>query len=246
MGTVPSISQLSLTNKKKKVIAIIVAGGQGRRFGGARPKPFVRLGTQTILEHSIAPFQHLTDIDEIVVVLPTSYVSFYSNRLRKKFRKITSVVSGGADRTHSVINGLRTAGEASAYIIHDGVRPFVKEKLIKDVLKAALRFGASIAAMKATDTVKESKASRFVSKTLPREKIYLAQTPQGFKKQVILKGVKSFLKDKFPVTDDSILVERCGMRVKIIESDWTNFKITTRKDFEIARKLQDLLVKRSR
>lgn len=244
MWKLSSRSQHSLTNKRKKVKAIIVAGGRGRRFGGARPKPFVRLGSQTILEHSIVPFQHLTDIDEMVIVLPASYVSSYSNRLRKKFPKVTSVVSGGQERTYSVINGLRAAGEADVYIIHDGVRPFVKEKLIKDVLKAALRFGAAIAAMQATDTVKESKASRFVSKTLPREKIYLAQTPQGFKKQVISTGVNLFLKDKFPVTDDSILVERCGRKVKIIESDWTNFKITTRKDFELARNLQNLLITR--
>jgi 2-C-methyl-D-erythritol 4-phosphate cytidylyltransferase len=235
-----------LTNKRKKVKAIIVAGGRGRRFGGARPKPFLRLGPQTILEHSIAPFQHLTDVDEIVIVLPASYVSSYSNRLRKKFPKVTSVVSGGQERTHSVIKGLRAAGEATVYIIHDGVRPFVKEQLIKDVLKAALRFGAAIAAVQATDTVKESKASRFVSKTLDREKIYLVQTPQGFRKQVISAGVNFFLKDGTPVTDDSILVERCRRRVKIIESDWTNFKITTRKDFEIARNLQNLLITRKR
>jgi 2-C-methyl-D-erythritol 4-phosphate cytidylyltransferase len=230
-----------LTNKKETVKAIIVAAGQGRRFGNAKPKQFLRLGSQTVLEHSLAPFQQLAEIDSIVVVLPSTYVSNYSSKLRKKFPKITSVVPGGATRTHSVIHGLQAAGDAAAYLIHDGVRPFVSQPLIKEVIKASFRFGASIAAMQATDTVKEAKGSRFVYRTLSREKIYLVQTPQGFKRQVLMRGVKTFLRKKYRVTDDSALVERCGFKVKIIESDWLNFKITTRQDLEIARKMQDLL-----
>ncbi len=233
-----------MTNKKRIIKAIIVAAGQGRRFAGAKPKQFMRLGSQTILGHSITPFQHLAEINEIVVVLPSAYVSSYSRKLKKKFPKITSVVSGGTSRIHSVIHGLRAAGDAAVYLIHDGVRPFVERRLIREVMKAALRFGASIAAVQATDTVKESKGSRFVSKTLPRKKIYLVQTPQGFKDQVLLKGVNTFLKKKYAVTDDSALVEHCGLKVKIIEGDWTNFKITTPKDLEIAKRLQDLLDRR--
>lgn len=230
-----------MPHKKKTVKAIIVAAGQGRRLSNTKPKQFLRLGSQTILEHSLTPFQHLPEIDEIIVALPSSYVSAYSNKLKKKFPKVTAVVSGGAIRTRSVIRGLKAAGDASVYLIHDGARPFVKKQLISDVIKVAFRYGAGIAAMKATDTVKELKGSRFVSKTLPRERIYLVQTPQGFKKQVLMKGVEAFLSKTYPVTDDSALVERCGFKVKIIESDWLNFKITTRLDLEIARRLQHLL-----
>ncbi len=187
------------------------------------------------------PFQNIRGIDAIVVVLPARYVAHYSEKLMKRFRKVTSVVSGGESRTFSVIKGLKAAGDASIYIIHDGVRPFVKPLLVKEVIKGARHYGASIAAVKATDTVKESTKQRLVSKTLNRNRIYLAQTPQGFKKEVISKGVDCFLKKRSYVTDDSSLVERCGMKVKIIESEWINFKITTKRDLEIARKLQDLL-----
>lgn len=201
----------------------------------------MHLGSHTILEHSIMPFQNSADIDDIVVVLPSQYVSAYSKKLRKKFCKISSVVSGGKSRTFSVINGLKATGEASIYLIHDGVRPFVWPRLIKEVIKGARRYGACIAAVRATDTVKESNGQSFISKTLRRNRIYLVQTPQGFRKDVITEGVDCFLKNKSPVTDDSALAEGCGVRVKIIESDWINFKITTRKDLKIARKLQDLL-----
>ena len=220
------------------VKAIIVAAGEGKRFGGSRPKQFLPIAGKTVLEHSIIPFQKSTGIGEIIVVLPESYLKPYSKKLKKAYAKISRIVAGGRERTDSVRNGIRAAGHASVYIIHDGARPLVSRELIRRVIRGAIKFGAAVPAVGMHDTVKEADPSGFVKRTVDRNTLCCVQTPQGFRKKVLEDSImRQSRRKNIRVTDEATLAELAGFRVKIVEGDFCNVKITTADDLKIARAL---------
>jgi 2-C-methyl-D-erythritol 4-phosphate cytidylyltransferase len=170
------------------VVAIIVAGGRGERLGADRPKQLIEIGGRTILERSLRPFEASERIETIVVVLPEALATDPPEFLASAAKPI-SIVAGGARRQDSVAKGFELVpDDADIVVIHDAARAFVSKELIARTIDAACETGAAIAALPARDTVKQARnggGRPVVGATLPRETIYLAQTPQAFRRDVL-------------------------------------------------------------
>ncbi len=224
------------------VTAIIAAGGRGQRVGGAQPKQLLAIGGRSILERSVAAFLSHADVNAVVVALPTeiaddppAYLRAAADRADKTLR----VVAGGERRQDSVANAFRAADRLSdVIVIHDAARPFVSSDLIARTISAAAASGAALAAIPARDTVKRvNDPDRTVVETLPRDAIYLAQTPQAFRRDVLADA----LSRADDATDEAALVERAGHPVRVVEGEPTNIKITTAEDLPIAEAIAETL-----
>ena len=218
---------------------IVVAGGRGERLGGAIPKQLRTVGGRTLLERSIRPFDMVDAIQEIVVVLPPELVSpppECLNRIRTDVR----VVAGGERRQDSVAFGFDAVAPSSGVImIHDAARPFCTPELVQRTLDAATESGAAIAALAAQDTVKEGDVQsglKVVVRTVPREKIFLAQTPQAFTRSVLREAV-ALGRSGVVGTDESALAEQAGHRVRLVDGDPRNIKITSEADLALAEEM---------
>jgi 2-C-methyl-D-erythritol 4-phosphate cytidylyltransferase/2-C-methyl-D-erythritol 2,4-cyclodiphosphate synthase len=221
------------------VTAIIAAGGRGERLGGPVHKQLRHLGGRTVLERSVEPFDRSDVVKEIVVVLPPELVTSppaFLARLRTPVR----LVPGGSRRQDSVAAGLdAAASEADVLVIHDAARPFCTPSLVERTVAAAAESGAAIAAVVAQDTVKEGRIDSgvsIVSGTLPRERIFLAQTPQAFTRAVLEEAVAAG-QSGATGTDEATLAAAAGHPVRLVEGDPRNLKITTEADLEMARTL---------
>jgi 2-C-methyl-D-erythritol 4-phosphate cytidylyltransferase / 2-C-methyl-D-erythritol 2,4-cyclodiphosphate synthase len=211
------------------VAAIIAAGGRGLRFGDARPKQLVDLNGRTILERSVDAFLAHPAVDELVVALPAELVQNPPSCLAAA-RKPLRVVAGGPRRQDSVLNAFQAIAAATDVIlVHDAARPFVSADLIQRTIDAAALHGAVLAAVQARDTVKRAEEGR-VCETLDRRSLFLAQTPQGFRRDVL----RDALRSDADATDEAELAERAGYPVRIVEGEAMNIKITTPADLEIA------------
>jgi 2-C-methyl-D-erythritol 4-phosphate cytidylyltransferase / 2-C-methyl-D-erythritol 2,4-cyclodiphosphate synthase len=233
------------------VTAIIAAGGLGQRFGGEQPKQLLQIGGRPMLERSVTAFLTHPSVHEVVVALPQALVDDPPEYLRSAAialhgsGKPLRIVVGGARRQDSVANAFAAAATASDLIvIHDAARPFASADLIARTIAAAAETGAALAAVQARDTVKHvgppeggpheergyGEGGRYVLSTLSRDTIYLAQTPQAFRREV-LRDALALTAD---ATDEAALVEQAGHRVRIVEGEATNIKITTPDDLVIA------------
>lgn len=224
------------------VVAIIAAGGRGERLGAGVPKQWLRLGDRTILERSVGVVDASPRVDEIIAVVPQDLVVLASEHLRRVTKPV-QVVSGGPRRQDSVANAFaHVRAEADVVVIHDAARPFVTGDLIDRTITAAVEDGAAIAAILARDTVKhveqtgDVKDVKYVGSTLARDAIYLAQTPQAFRRNVLQAAV-AFGRAGGVGTDEAALAEQAGHRVRLIEGDRRNIKITTPEDLAFARAL---------
>jgi 2-C-methyl-D-erythritol 4-phosphate cytidylyltransferase/2-C-methyl-D-erythritol 2,4-cyclodiphosphate synthase len=217
-----------------RVTAIIAAAGAGRRLGGAVPKQLIDIGGGTMLQHSVAAFLAHPRVSEVVVVLPPGDVAPElrapdggGDRLR--------TVRGGGRRQDSVANGFDAADDrADVILIHDAARPFVSAGLIDRTIDAAWTHGAAIAALQSRDTVKRVDAGGVIVDTIPRETIYLAQTPQGFRREVLAKAI-AVGRSGVEATDEALLAERAGHHVHVVDGEPGNVKVTTADDLEAAR-----------
>jgi 2-C-methyl-D-erythritol 4-phosphate cytidylyltransferase / 2-C-methyl-D-erythritol 2,4-cyclodiphosphate synthase len=219
------------------VTAIIAAGGAGRRLGAAVPKQLLELGGRTILERSIDAFTSHPRIDDVIVVLPAELLAsppawFHG---RSEFRTL----AGGARRQDSVANGFDAAAlHTDVVLVHDAARPFVAAELISRSIDAAIEHGAAVVAQPVRDTVKRvvaGEAGARVVETLPRESIFLAQTPQAFRRDVLRDAV-ALGRSGVDATDEAALAEQAGHAVHIVEGTAENVKITTADDLERARR----------
>lgn len=215
------------------VAAIIAAGGTGTRLGAGVPKQFLQLGGKTILQRSIEAFTRHGRVTEVVLALPpqaTLEVAEADGRLR--------VVAGGARRQDSVANAFDAVSpDAEIVLVHDAARPFVSADVISRTIDAAAVHGAAITATAVTDTVKQvtmEAGDLVIAGTIPRESIYLAQTPQGFRRDVLARAVALGRGDAV-ATDEAALAELAGHPVHIVEGDVDNVKITTVADLDRAR-----------
>src|SRR5687768_6301577 len=221
-----------------RVAAIIAAGGTGSRIGGAIPKQFLDLGDGTImLRRSIEAIAACAAVDEIVVALPQGVSGGWDANVPTVHQPIT-FVQGGPRRQDSVASALaRISDGADVIVIHDAARPFATPDLVDRAVKAAHEHGAAITAVAVTDTVKQTtgkgKDQRVVRATLPRETIFLAQTPQAFRRDVLTDAMAGAADAN--VTDEAMLVERAGYRVHIVDGDPRNIKVTTADDLAAAR-----------
>ena len=216
------------------VTAIIAAAGEGRRLGAAVPKQLLDIGGRSMLERSVAAFTSHDRVNDVIVVLPrelTVTAQSIGNAVR--------VVAGGSRRQESVANAFACVSPtAEVVLVHDAARPFVSSDLISRAIDAAVTHGAAIAAIPARDTVKQVERlgeDVVISATIPRETIYLAQTPQAFRRDVLSAAV-AIGHAGIEATDEAMLAERAGHRVYVIEGDPANVKITTASDLEAARR----------
>lgn len=237
-------------------IAIIPAAGSGSRFGGQTPKQFIEIAGAPILVHTIRKFVDCDDIAAIVVALPSEKIEEFSGRLagvesrRPRsaagggglvFGATIFCVEGGAERSDSILNALEAIAHLKPEIVavHDAVRPFVTPAQISAVLRRAREAGAAILALPATDTIKEVEDG-LITRTVDRRRIWRAQTPQAFRYELLLRANAEARAAGLPpsaTTDDSLLVERLGERVAVVEGSAHNIKITTPEDLVLAERL---------
>ena len=220
------------------VSAIIAAGGRGSRFGGTQPKQLQLLAGVPILKRTVDAFLNGYAFDEVVVALPSDLAANPPAYLDDVI-----VVEGGERRQDSVASAVRAVAPSSQVIvIHDAARPLVTAQLIERTIDAAIKHGAAIAAMQARDTVKRGDPSRVICGTLPRDEIFLAQTPQAFRVGVLrdaLLHAETLAKAgaSGDATDEAMLAEAAGHRVHLVEGDPRNIKITTPDDLIMAEAL---------
>ena len=216
-----------------KTSAIITAAGTGDRFGGR--KQFKLLRGKPLYQYSLNVFVESKYIDEIILVIPSDIKKSISSEIRNSFDREIKIIEGGVTRSESVKNGLNKISSVSdLVVIHDAARPFLKEKLIVDSVNACSHADGAIIAISPVDTIKYSK-DNIIEKTINREHIWLAQTPQVFKKDKLLSAYNDV--NRFYFTDESSLMEKQGYKIVIIPGLENNFKITTHNDWKRAELL---------
>ena len=217
-----------------KTIAIVPAAGYGKRLGLKKRKPFVLLKGKPLVSYALKALNDDRAIDGIIIASERSCVrSFEALVKRYRFGKVIDVVVGGRTRFDSVRNCL-AAVDASfdIVLIHDGARPFIDTSVISKSVRLADRYGGCVVAVPESDTVKEVGDDLFIKNTPDRRHLFRAQTPQTFRRDLIKKAYA--MAGQGGITDDSSIVEKLGMRVKILKGSYRNIKITTKEDIKLA------------
>lgn len=216
--------------------AIVAAGGRGQRLGSAVPKQLLDVGGRAVLDRSVSALLEHPAIDAVIVALPADVIADPPPYLRVSAKPLQLVV-GGARRQDSVANAFAAVGDdVDVVLIHDAARPFVSAELITRSIVAAAEAGAAVVALASRDTVKHASADGHVQMTLPRERIFLAQTPQAFQRRV-LKDALALAEQGHDVTDEATLAERAGHPVRLVEGEPSNIKITVPEDIHVAEAL---------
>ena len=222
-----------------KVSAIILAAGSGSRFG--EKKQFKKLNEKPIWVYSLNIFSRSECVDELILVIPNdSLETLKKSQFFKSLNKENNIklVSGGESRKDSVINGLKAVNKANNIVcIHDAARPFIKISYIKNSIDACSEFDGAIVAVPTVDTVKKVD-NNLIKNTINRESLWMAQTPQTFKKGKLLYAIKNF--SHLNITDESMLMEEANFKIKLIEGDQSNFKITNEIDWELAKVIVEI------
>jgi 2-C-methyl-D-erythritol 4-phosphate cytidylyltransferase/2-C-methyl-D-erythritol 2,4-cyclodiphosphate synthase len=220
-----------------RVSAIIVAAGSGTRLGHREPKAFVELGSHPLLYYSLRTIRDLTQVAEVIITLPPGKER--AARLEVERARVlipVKLTPGGAERRDSVRIALSMASaESGLVLVHDAARPFASAQLFAACIEAASRTGGAIAAVPVTDTLKET-AQSVVTATRSREGLFQAQTPQAFRRELLVAG-HAAASPASRATDDAFLVEQLGARIEIVTGSALNFKITTPEDLRLARAL---------
>ena len=220
------------------ISAIVPAGGRGVRMGSDVPKQFLTLGDVPLLVHALQPFESCSIISEIVLVVPEDDCAYCHDHIVPIYglKKISRVVGGGRRRQDSVLNGVQVTNPTSdIVVVHDAVRPFVTERMIADVVKAARKHGAAIVAIPLRDTVKRVNFDGLIEETLSREKLWAAQTPQAFQRDILLRAHEQGETDGVDATDDAFLVERMGLSVSVVQGSFHNIKVTRPEDLQMGQ-----------
>ncbi len=222
------------------VDVIIPAGGSGKRMGKGSSKQYLNLAGLPLLARTLRVFQDLKEIDGITLVVPGEDIEFVRTAIADPygFSKVQRIVAGGRERQDSVRNGLLALGHEAAgediVVIHDAVRPFISGALVLKSIETCRRHGAVTLGVPVKDTIKYVEADGVVRETMNRERLWLTQTPQTFRKSVILEAYRKAYEEGFRGTDDASLVERCGIRVRMVCGSYDNIKITTPEDLAYA------------
>lgn len=214
--------------------AIIVAGGTGSRMQQALPKQFIQVAGKPILMHTLERFYNYNPDIRLVLVLPEDQQEVWRESCKKhQFEIFHLVVKGGATRFGSVKNGLGMVQGEAIVAVHDGVRPFVSEKIIGDAFSTASLFGNAVVAVSPKDSIREiTEGVQEESKAVPRANYKLVQTPQCFKAGLLRKAYEQA--DQPAFTDDASVVESIGEKIVLVEGSYQNIKITTPEDLLLA------------
>ena len=238
---IPQFSQIACL--MSKTCAIVPAAGSGIRMGGCNPKQFLEMDGSPILAHTLTALSGASFISDIFLIVPERFVpvaleivrDWKAGRGSSSWAPGIAVFPGGAERQDSVFNGLsKLPSECEWVVIHDGVRPFPSNGLLSAAWEGAQASGACITAVPATDTVKRGQAGHVVE-TLSRNEIWLVQTPQVFRKEIILGAYNRAAEAGWSGTDDASFVERIGVPVAIVQGERSNIKVTTPEDLDWAR-----------
>ena len=218
----------------KKVSVILASAGTGTRMGTDLPKQFLKLGSKTILETSYEVMAKSKFVDEVLVIANERYVEE-----TMKLLPTAKVVSGGKERQDSIQRGIEALMNIpylgiqgdDLVLVHDAARPFVTEEVIERVVEAAYQYGAAIPGVRPKDTIRQGE------ETLDRNSLSIVQTPQGFRFELLKEAYEKAFSDGFYGTDDAGLVERIGAKVRIVEGDYENIKITTKEDMPVMHRI---------
>ena len=221
-----------------KTYVIIPAGGKGIRSGSATPKQYCKFKGKELIVYSLQTFQRNKSVDEIVVSAEPAYFGLL-NKLKRKYRltKLKTIVNRGKKRQDSVYNGLKAiqAEKNDLVVIHDAARPLLPANILTNAIKVAKTKGNALVCIKAGDTL--VKGNNSVKEYIDRKNVHYVQTPQIFKYSDLQKAMKKAFEDNFYGTDESALIKRIGKTINIVEGSFLNFKITTKSDFEVLKKL---------
>lgn len=224
-----------------KHIAIVLAAGSGKRMGSDCPKQYIELEGKPILYYCLKTFED-SFIDEIIIVTRENDIDYVSEEIVSKydFHKVKKVIPGGKERYDSVYNGLVAIDDEDSYVyIHDGARAFISNIILEKTRETVKEFGACLVCVPSKDTIKVSDEEGNVADTPRRSTLWCAQTPQVFKRSIILDAFNKMKSDDNSVkeiTDDASVVEMYSdIKVKIVEGEYTNIKITTPEDLELGK-----------
>ena len=227
------------SHPKNFTSAIIAAGGSSVRFEGALTKQMTPVCGVPLIVHTLRAFENTECIHEIIICAKRSEIECYEELCRLHgITKVSAVVAGGNTRQESVLNGLRAISDKSKYVaISDGARCLITPEQISSVCLAAYKYGAATAAHKSTDTVKIADSKGFIDKTIDRNTVWLAQTPQVFKTKLYRAAAYTALKKEYDATDDNMVVEYVKYPIRLVECGTQNIKVTTIDDMIMAQSI---------
>ena len=218
---------------------VIVAAGTGSRMNMGINKQFIKLEGKEIIAYTIEKFYNNSNIEDIVVVVKEDESEFFKKEILDKYNfKNVKIAYGGKERQDSVYNGLKLLDEkCDVVLIHDGARPFVSDKIIDKSIEEAKEHKAIVVGVPVKDTLKFIDNDKNIVDTPNRSVLWAVQTPQTFDYNILIDAYKEAFKNKFYGTDDAMLVERIGYKVKMLEGSYNNIKITTQEDLNIGSQI---------
>lgn len=223
-----------------KIAVIIAAAGKGTRLGAPVPKQYLKIGGEPVILKTLKAFESMDAVDHIYIVTNEQYVEHCTQIVKDNgIDKVDSVVVGGSERQDSVYNAIQEINRKRpgvAYVmIHDAARPFVSEEVITGVIKAMIAKDAAVACVAMKDSIR--RADDDGSQSVDRKDYFAVQTPQGFKKSVLIEAYDKALREGYYGTDDASLVERAGYKIELVEGDYQNIKITTKEDLPMENRV---------
>lgn len=224
---------------RKKITAVVLAGGHGRRMQSDIPKQYLLLHGKPILYYSLMAFEQ-SKVDEIVLVTGEEEREYCRKEIVERFgfQKVRAVVAGGKERYHSVYAGLKSCLGCDYVMIHDGARPFLTEEMIERSIEAVERDRACAVGMPVKDTIKICDENGYVEQTPKREQVWMIQTPQSFEYCLIEQAYRMVIESGRAVTDDAMAVEIfLKEKVRLVKGSYANIKITTSEDLIIAEQM---------
>lgn len=229
-------------SKELFVNAVIVAAGRGTRMCMDKNKQYIDIAGKPILARTLEAFDRCDLINEIIVVVSEQDIVYCKQHIIDMYgiKKVKCIVAGGDERQESVYNGLlNVSSGCDIVVIHDGARPFITEDIIINSILTAKEYGAACVAVPTKDTIKVSDSDQFINETLNRSMLWSIQTPQAFAYKTIMEAHIKAKEDGFVGTDDAVLVERLGLKVKLVMGSYDNIKITTKDDLVFAQAIID-------
>ena len=228
--------------KNSKVAVIIAAAGQGKRLGAPVPKQYLKIGGEYVIAKTIKAFEDIDEVDYIFVVTNEEYRKMCADIVDEKgFAKVEGIVAGGRRRQDSVFNALQEINArkpgVSMVLIHDGARPFIGKDVILNVLEETELNGAAVACVAMKNSVRRMEQGSTASTSVDRADYYSVQTPQGFRKSMLIEAYDKAFDEGFSGTDDASIVEWAGNDISIVDGDYGNIKITTREDLPMENRV---------
>lgn len=229
-------------NQNERIGAVILAGGRGSRMGSKIQKQYMLLAGRPLICHALEAFEKSL-VDDLVLVTGTGEEDYVRKEILSamNLKKLRAVVAGGAERYHSVYEGLKALGDCGYVLIHDGARPLVTEDIIKRAACGAKEYGACVVGMPVKDTIKVADDAGFAAATPDRSHLWQVQTPQAFSYELIRSAYDRVMADaalQTGITDDAMVVETAaGAAVRLVEGSYENLKVTTPEDLVLAEAL---------